>query len=62
MSTYFRLELIEPSAREVYIFWKRKAVASEERRREHVFNREIKKTPNPQPLKLQAKSRADTIA
>ena len=40
VSTYFRLDLIEPSAREVFIFWSRekRGGASEERRREHCSN------------------------
>ena len=43
MSTNFNLELIEPSAREVFIFWtlverEEQGGASEERRKEHDSN------------------------
>ena len=42
MSTNFRLKLIEPSAREVFIFWtlveREERGVSEERRRDHVSN------------------------
>ena len=41
MSTYIRLELIEPSAREVFTVWtlvERAVGISEERRREHGSN------------------------